>query len=85
MIKSFRSLRKNFDCYSSWMQHLTKDILTTEITNATKESDILIINFVLFVRFVVNLLFGLALLHQVQAGIAARSERALCSGVTVLM
>jgi hypothetical protein len=31
------------------MQHLTKEILTTKITKATKGSDILIINFVLFV------------------------------------
>ena len=36
------------------MQRLTKNILTTKITKATKGSDILIINFVLFVAFVVR-------------------------------
>jgi hypothetical protein len=36
------------------MQRLTKNILTTKITKAAKGSDILIINFVLFVAFVVR-------------------------------
>jgi hypothetical protein len=38
------------------MQHMMKDILTTKITKATKGSDILLINFVLFVCFVVKIL-----------------------------
>jgi hypothetical protein len=32
----FCSLRKLSDRYSSWMQHMTKDILTTKIMKATK-------------------------------------------------
>jgi len=32
----FRSLRKLSDRYSSWMKHMTKDILTTKIMKATK-------------------------------------------------
>ena len=36
MLKVFRSLHKFPDCYSSWMQDPTKDILTTKITKATK-------------------------------------------------
>jgi hypothetical protein len=36
------------------VQHSTKHFLTTKITKATKGSDILIINFVLFMRFVVK-------------------------------
>jgi hypothetical protein len=35
-----------------------KDILTTKITKATKGSDILLINFVLFVSFVVKSAFS---------------------------
>ena len=38
------------------MQHLTKEILNTKITKATKGFDIWIVNFVLFVCFAVNLL-----------------------------
>jgi hypothetical protein len=37
ILESFFSLRKFSDCYSSWMKHMTKDILTTM---ATKGSDI---------------------------------------------
>jgi hypothetical protein len=40
------------------MEHLKKQILTTEITKVTKGSDILIINFVLFMPFVVILVFS---------------------------
>ena len=29
ILESFFSLRKFSDCYSSWMKHMTKDILTT--------------------------------------------------------
>ena len=45
------------------MQHMTKDILTTKITKATKVRIFLLINFVLFVSFVVIslFLFGLRL------------------------
>jgi len=35
----FSPVNEVFNCYSSWMQHLTKDILTTKITKATKGSD----------------------------------------------
>jgi hypothetical protein len=54
ILGNFRSLRKFSDPYSSMMQRLTKNILTTKITKAAKGSDILIINFVLFVAFVVR-------------------------------
>jgi hypothetical protein len=40
ILKSLRSLRKFSDCYSSWMQHMMKDIFTTKITKATKGPDI---------------------------------------------
>ena len=40
ILESFLSLRKFSDCYSSCMQHMTNDILTTKITKATKGSDI---------------------------------------------
>ena len=55
MLESFCSLRKFSYCYSSWIQHLTKDILITKFTKATKGLDICDpkINFVLFVALVV--------------------------------
>jgi hypothetical protein len=40
MLKSFRILRKFAHRYSSSMQQLTKDILTTKVAKATKGSDI---------------------------------------------
>ena len=46
------------------MQHMTKAILTTKITKATKGSDILLINFVLFVSFVVKFVFSVAALPR---------------------
>jgi hypothetical protein len=61
MLENFRGLHKFSDCYSSWMQHMTKDILTTKIT---KGSDILLINFVLLVSFVVKFVFSLAALPR---------------------
>jgi hypothetical protein len=38
MSDSFLSLRKFSDRHSSWIEHLTKDILTTKRTKATKGS-----------------------------------------------
>jgi len=38
--KSFLHLRKLYDCYALSMQHATKEILTTKLTKATKDSEI---------------------------------------------
>jgi hypothetical protein len=40
MPQSFRGRGKFSDRYSSWMRHLTKDILTTKNVKHTKVSDI---------------------------------------------
>jgi hypothetical protein len=64
MLENFRGPHKFSDCYSSWMQHMTKDILSTKITKATKGSDILLINFVLFVSSVVKFVFSVAALPR---------------------
>jgi hypothetical protein len=62
----FRSLREFSDRYSSRMQQLTKDMLTTKIT---KGSDSFTLNFVLFVPFMVKSVFAFL--------VAARPHQAL--------
>ena len=54
-------MRKFSDGYASSMNHSTEQILTTKHTKATKVSDIDIsklLNFVLFVTFVVKFAFS---------------------------
>ena len=58
MLKSIRILRKYSGGYFHCMDLTRTPLLTTKITKDTKVSEILSLNFVLFVSFVVQTVFA---------------------------